>query len=244
MSNKAAERAARTTALREAQARADRRRRLSIIGAVVAVLVVIVGVGYWVQSSRDTTGDVPAATPSGVTDDYAVLVGAEDASTVITVYEDLQCPVCREFEDATSDQVAKGIESGDVRVEYRLVSFLDDASDNEYSSRALNALLATLDTAGVDAFKTLHDDLYAHQPAEGSAGPEDDALIKAAVAAGADEDAVTGPIQDKVYEQWIKNATDAMSTNGVQGTPTVFIDGERIQGSPQDAANAVLAAVG
>lgn len=233
------DRAARTAALREAQARADRQRRLTVIGAVVAVLVVIVGVGFWVQSTRDTTGDAPAATPSG-TADYSIFVGDEAAPTTITVYEDLQCPACRDFEQATGDQVATGIESGDVRVEYRLVSFLDGASGNEYSSRALNALLVTLDTAGVDAFKSLHDALYADQPAEGGDGPEDDALIRAAVAAGADESAVTGPIEDKMYEQWIKNATEAMSTNGVQGTPTVFVNGQRVE----DAVDAVLAAVG
>lgn len=242
--SKVDDRTARTAALQEAQARADRKRRLTVIGAVVAVLVVIIGVGFWVQSTRDTTGDAPAATPSGATDSYSVFVGDEDAPTVVTVYEDLQCPVCQDFEQATGDQLAQGIESGDVRVEYRLVSFLDSASSNEYSSRALNALLVTLDTTGVDAFKELHDALYADQPAEGGPGPEDDALTQAAVAAGADEDAVTDPIKDKIYEQWIKNATEAMSTNDVQGTPTVFIDGERVEGTTQNAVDAVLAAVG
>jgi len=36
----------------------------------------------------------------------------------------------------------------------------------------MNALLATLDTAGIDAFKELHDALYADQPAEGGPGPD------------------------------------------------------------------------
>ena len=122
------------------------------------MIVVLLGVGYWVQSSPDTTGDVAAATPSGVSD-YSVFVGAEDAVTVVTVYEDLQCLVCQAFEQAVGEGVDAGIESGDVRVEYRLVSFLDDASTNEYSSRDLNAPLVTLDTADVNAFKELHDAL-------------------------------------------------------------------------------------
>ena len=84
-----------------AQQRAERRRQMLVVGAVVVALVVIVAVGYLVSSGRDTTGDTPQATPNGVTDDYAVVVGEESAPKTITLYEDLQCPVCKAFEDAT-----------------------------------------------------------------------------------------------------------------------------------------------
>ena len=241
MPKKSAERAARTAALLAQQRRDERWRQGAIVAGVVAVLAVVLGVGFWVQSSRDTTGDTPSATPSGVTDD-GIVVGDKDAPTTITVYEDLQCPVCQAFEQATADRLEQAVEAGDVRVDYRLVSFLDDASTNEYSSRALNSALVVLDTSGVDAFKKFHDLLFANQPAEGGPGPEDDQLIEYAVQAGADESAVREPIEDKVYEQWIKNATEAMSKNGVTGTPTVFIDGTRVDGTPQDAIDAVLAA--
>ena len=242
MSNKSDERAARTAALLAEQKRAERRRRVLVVGAVVAVLAVVLGVGFFVQANRDTTGDAPSTTPGGVTDGYSIFVGDESAPTTITVYEDLQCPVCQSLEQATGDQVNQAIADGKVRVEYRMVSFLDDASSNEYSSRALNAALVVLDTAGVDTFKEFHDELFANQPAEGGAGPDDAALIDAAVAAGADEQAVSGPIEDKVYAQWITNATDQMSKDGVNGTPTVEIDGERVEGSVQDSIDAVLAA--
>jgi protein-disulfide isomerase len=214
-----------------------------IAAAVAAVLAVILGVGLWVQAGRDTTGDEPAAEPSGVTDDYGIVVGDEHAPTAITVYEDLQCPVCRVFEHTTADRLDRAVAAGEVRVDYRMVSFLDDASTNDYSSRALNAALVVLDTSGVATFKRFHDQLFANQPAEGGPGPEDDQLIEYAVQAGADESAVRGPIEDKVYEQWIKNATDQMSQNDVTGTPTVFIDGEKVEGdSVQDTIDAVLAA--
>ncbi len=59
--------------------------------------------------------------------------------------------------------------------------------------------------------------------------------------AGAEEDAVRPQIEGKVYEQWIENATDQMSQNDVTGTPTVFIDGERIE-DLQQAGQAVIEA--
>ena len=249
--DRATERAARAAALMEKQRKDERRRRLAIVGAVAVVLAIVLGVGVWVQASRDTTGDVAAdapgsgasvaeGVPEAVTDDYGVLVGDPDAPTTITVYEDLQCPVCARFEAATGDALSAAIDEGRVQVEYRMVSFLDSQSANEYSSRALNALLATLDTAGVDAFKTVHDQLYADQPAEGTAGPEDDALVADAVAAGAEESEVRPLIEDKVYDQWIRNATDAMSRNGVNGTPTVFVNGQRAEGDPVVAVQDAL----
>ena len=49
-------------------------------------------------------------------------------------------------------------------------------------------------------------------------------------------------IEDKVFEQFVTNATDEMSKDGVNGTPGVFIDGE-MQPDPGTAVNAVLTAI-
>jgi protein-disulfide isomerase len=126
-----------------------------------------------------------------------------------------------------------------------MVAFLDRSSSTRYSSRALNAAAVVLDTAGPQVFLKYHNLLYAHQPAEGSAGLTDQQLIDYAVQSGADRSAVTAPIDNDIYAQWVLNATDQMSKNHVSGTPTVFING-KLQGgsppSPQVAATAVLAA--
>ena len=153
----------------------------------------------------------------------------------------MQCPVCAQFEAATAEDLKAGIEAGTVKVEYRVVSFLDSASDNDYSSRAANAAIAVLETGGVEAFEAFHDTAFATQPAEGGPGPDDEALIAMAVDAGAEETDVRPLIEDKVFESWLQDATDQMSKDGVTGTPTVFIDGEKIEGSPADAVAAVQA---
>lgn len=223
-------------ALRERQA-AERRRRLLSIGGVVVAVVVLIGALTWWQASRDTTGQVADNVPSVATatgsdstpasvDGYGILVGQEDAPTTVTVYEDLQCPACANLEAQLGKQLAAAVDAGDVRLDYRLISFLDDYSTNDYSSRALNAALVVLDTAGVEAFRAFHDDLYANQPEEGGPGFEDDELIQRAVAAGAQEADIRQPIEDKIYAQWIENATDQMSRDGYNSTPTILIDGK------------------
>lgn len=241
MSKKAADRSRseRAAALVTAQRRKEKRRNLAIVGAVLAVAAIVLGVTYVVSSGADTSGDVASDTPSGV-EDYSVVVGEESAPTTIAVYEDPQCPICRDFEGAVAEPLAAAVESGEVKVEYRVVSFLDQASANDYSSRAANALMAVQDTAGPDAFAELHRILFENQPEEGTAGPEDDQLVEWAVEAGAEESEVRPLIEDKAFEQYVVNATDQMSQEGVTGTPTVLIDGEVAGSNPQESIQAVL----
>ena len=235
--------AERARAALQQQQRAERRRSFLIVAAVVAVLAIIGGLTYFAISREDTTGQaVTGSGTPGNTDGYSVVVGDADAPLTMKFYEDPQCPICQQFEAEVGDEVAAAIDDGKVKVEYHIVSFLDRASKNQYSSRAANALYVVADTAGPDVFKKFHDLLYQNQPAENSAGPDDDQLIQWAVQAGADESAVSAKIKDDVYGQWIKNATDQMSKDGVNGTPGVFIDGQ-LQPDPGTAVSAVLQAV-
>jgi protein-disulfide isomerase len=243
MSKKSAElsRTQRARAEIERQEAAARRRNW-VVGGVVALLVlVVVGVGYALTSSQDETGKTTAAVPTGLSGDGGVVVGASDAPTSITIYEDPQCPICAQFEAMSGDQVDQAIQDGRVVVEYRIVSFLDHASTNEFSSRAANALMVVNAESGSDVFKAYHDLIYQRQPDENTAGPSNDTLIDWAVEAGADRAAVTPGIQDDVYHQFVIDAADQMSKNGVTGTPTVFIDGKVVgQGNPQEALQALL----
>lgn len=218
------------------------RRNLYVVGAIVAVILVIVGIGLFVQSQRDTTGE-PDVEPTGATSDYGVVVGDADAPKTITVYEDFQCPVCRAFEQASAEQVRSAVEAGKVKVEYRIVSFLDHASKNEYSSRAANAAMVVLDRSGAEVFWKFHDLLFTNQPAEGTAGPDNDQLVALAIEAGADPNEVTEGIENGEFDQWVVNSADGMSKNGVTGTPTVFIDGKLAGQNPAEALTAVLDAV-
>lgn len=238
--------------------------------ALIALVIVGIVIGSFVALRSDDSagrGDATAATPeptspppspespspespsAGVAEapantvGYGVVVGDPAAATTIRVYEDLQCPVCQQFEQIVHKPLRKGIGQGKVKVEYRIVSFLDRASTNEYSSRAANALLVVLDQAGPEAFVEFHKALFADQPDEGGAGFTDDELIDMAVRAGADEAAIRGPIEDKMYAAWIAEATNQMAVDGVRGTPTVFVDDEMIEGGPQDGVDAVLEAV-
>jgi protein-disulfide isomerase len=245
-SNRDRTRSERTAELIKEQQRKERRRQLMIGGVIAAVLAAIVGVGFLVQSMRDTTGKTASDVPAGLSaSGFGVTVGDTAAPVEMIVYEDFQCPACQQFEAGTRDQLAQAIDAGKIQVEYRPIAFLDRASTTDYSSRALNASMAVLDTAGVDVWDTFHNLLFDNQPAEGTAGLTDDQLIDLAVQAGAEKSKIESMVKDNVFKQWVVNATDQMSKNGVNGTPTIFIDGTKYgDNGPQEAIDATLKAIG
>src|SRR5204863_10129589 len=102
---------------------------------------------------------------------------------VVDMYEDFQCPNCRDFEAADGATLKTWQQAGIVRLVYHPVAFLDQASSTHYSTRALDAA-ASVEDSSPDAFQAFHDLLYANQPAEGGAGLPDSTLARLAAQAG------------------------------------------------------------
>jgi len=210
---------------------------------VAAVLVVVVVVAVIaVLQARDDAADAAAAPPAA-TERGGFVVGAPDAPVTVEVVEDFQCPACRQFEAANAELLADYAASGDVAVEYRGIAFLDRASTTAYSTRALNASACVM-AEGVETWAAFHDALFTVQPPEGGAGLPDATLVDLAVQAGAEEDAVAQCVADRTWEAWTEDVTEAAFEGGVEGTPTVLVDGEPVERlDPASLRAAVDAAV-
>lgn len=225
--NKAAERAARVAALKAEQERKERQRRLLTIGGVVGALLLVVAVGFWLQSRAGELEEGPS--PAGATSDFGLELGEAGAEHEVVIYEDFLCPACKAFEDASADTLDAAVADGRATVEYRPLDFLGRFGD--YSQRTANAFAVVLDTAGPDVAKEFHDILYAEQPAEDGDHPDDAWLIDKAVEAGATESEVADGIENLEFEAWVGNGVKAATSAGIQGTPTVIVDGEAIDAS-------------
>jgi protein-disulfide isomerase len=221
--------AARAAVIREEQERRERRRRsLVVTGVVVVVLAVILVVFTALQSRRDDSTSASSAAPAGAVAGLAVPAGRASAPVTVTVYEDFMCPFCGDFESASRAAFAEDIAEGKVRFEYHVLSFLDDASSTEYSTRAANALGVVLDSSGAAVAKRFHDLLFENQPAENSAGLSDDRLVDLAVESGAKESAVRSGIDGLAFEGWVEKVTEDASKAEVNSTPTVKVDGRTV----------------
>jgi protein-disulfide isomerase len=240
------ERAQKVAAARAAARRAEaRRRRGTIAGVVVAVLVVAVGVGVLVQSRRvsaQRTSASAAAVPGGTsgTAGQSILVGRTSAPVTVTLYEDFQCPICRDFEKTSGSTLRSLVQDGTVKVAYRPIAILDRFSTTQYSTRSLSSV-GCLVSSRPQAFVAYHDLLFANQPAENSAGLTDARLAALAKQAGAD---VSGCVTERRYEGWAARVTDQASKDGINGTPTVLVDGKVLQDTSPQGLQAAVAARG
>jgi protein-disulfide isomerase len=235
--------AAKRAAEAAARAAAARRRRTLIGGVVAGIVLVVVLVVVVVVQTRRTSTPTDAAAPGNTVDNgYVFAVGSADAPVTLDLYEDFQCPNCKALEDAAGSTIDGLVADGSVQVHYHGMAFLDTDKNDDYSTRALNAAAVVADTAGADAYQTFHDLLFADQPDEGGTGLTDDQLIAYATQAGASDPAVAVDIRNLVYGSWVKLAEEQASKDGVTGTPTVLVDGDRLT-SGQLTAAGITAAV-
>ncbi|RNL63166.1 disulfide bond formation protein DsbA [Nocardioides marmoriginsengisoli] len=224
--NRESNRAEKAAAIRADQARKERNKRVAIVAGILVVLGAIVAAGAWYSSDDTAPGDNSSVEVA--IGDGSVLVGKTTAPVKVVVYEDFLCPYCRELEDSTREFLRENAAKGKVQVEYRPINLLTQTT---YSARALNAWAAVLKNASPNAALKLHDLFYENQPYEGSADKTTDAdIAKLVTKAGGDNAAVRKAMktQDTAF---FAAASQAMTDQGIQGTPTVFVDGKELTGS-------------
>ena len=236
--------------LRAEAARSHARRRSILIAVVVAiVLVIAVGVTVVVRQAQHDKAVAAAQAPSGVPanigGNFGIPTGPATTSAgkprvVLEMYEDFQCPICKEFEATDGPTLKSWQQAGIVQLVYHPVAFLDRASSTNYSTRALEAAASVQDSSP-SSFQAFHDLLYANQPAEGSAGLPDSTLEDLAAQAGADRATVASDLSSQRFKAWTVQATDAFSQK-YTGTPTVLVDGKQQQSLDVASLKAAVAA--
>jgi hypothetical protein len=158
--------------------------------------------------------------PAGHTSDGGVLIGSADAGHQMVLFEDPQCPYCRQFEELNGAAIAAQVKNGSLAVEYRMRCFL-----GRESVRADNALALAAESGHFD---DLRQALFANQPREGTGGFRVDDLLSLAEGVGlTDPDFVSG-VREARYENWVLAREDAFNSEDPQGTPAAWLNGHSI----------------
>ncbi|MFG2876723.1 DsbA family protein [Streptomyces sp. NPDC048337] len=241
--NKAAARE-RLRAEREAQAKKDKtRRQLLVGGAVVAVLALAGGIGYGVMklnepSYWDKAAKAELVKPKNTEgeDGLTVVIGKADAKKTLELYEDSRCPACAGFEQAVGGQVKKDVDAGKYKLRYFGATFIDNAAKGEGSKNALSALGAALNVSP-EAFLDYKAALYSkelHPEETVDSFAKDDYLLKVAdtVPALKGNAEFKKAVEDGTYDRWALEMSKAFNKSGVTGTPTLKMDGKKID-TPQ-----------
>jgi len=131
------------------------------------------------------------------------------------LFEDPQCPYCREFEDVSGDLLRREVAAGAVAVEYRIRSFLGDES-----VRAANALAAA---AEAGRFDELRREIFAHQPPEHSGGFTTEDLLALGRRAGLTGTEFVAAVTQGRYENWVRDIDEVFEGQDPHGTPAAVL---------------------
>ncbi|MDE3227434.1 MAG: thioredoxin domain-containing protein [Acidobacteriota bacterium] len=138
---------------------------------------------------------------------------------VIDVWEDPQCPICKNFEDANGDYIESLVRDNKATVRFHVLSFLGDES-----VRAANASFCAADEG---QYLDFHHALYAVQsPLENSGFWSNEKLIAIGKKIGISSTKFSNCVTKGSKIALVKANYDSMEKFGVKGTPTVFINGK------------------
>ena len=111
------------------------------------------------------------------------------------------------------------------------MAFLDRLSaGTAYSTRTANALATVVDADPGSAW-AFHRALYAEQPPEGGPGLTDEEIADLARSVGV-PDEVAAEFPEGRFEAWAAQRTEQAFADGVEGTPTIVVDGRLFEGDP------------
>lgn len=151
---------------------------------------------------------------------------------VVTYVGNWKCPVCAEFATGSDRVLSLGtivrdfVETGALDLEYRALCYIDDEPFlGPDAPRAGRGGLAVWN-ADPATYWTYHEYVMANQPPESQQWATQSRLVEFAEGAGvSDPDAVGSAIGDGTYAEAVEATSGYATERGVDGTPTLLIDG-------------------
>lgn len=201
----------------------DKITRYIVIGMVV--FVVAIGVIFSFVGNKSSGG---GAIPSSVSkaEGYGIVFNGDlKGKPTVDLWEDFQCPVCKQFEATNGAYMQQLISEKRAKVVYHLLSFIGPES-----ILAANAGACAADES---KFLQFHSYLYTNQGAENSGTWSNAGLIKAGAAVGLTSSKFTDCVNKGTYSGWVTNVSNDGASKNINSTPTVFVNGKQIDRATQ-----------
>ena len=227
----------RRAALRQQQElEARRKRNARMLGVGLGVLTLVVAVVITIVIAN-AIGGRNFATPPNATEGYGIAIKSKNTQPAgdvpnVVLYEDSQCPICKEYETQFGNAMLQLIDEGKITLEVRTAYFLDDQIEhtpNEKSSQRAAMAAAAADAVG--KYREYHKVVYENQPPEGVGYTDQQLRVDFAAKAGitGDDLATFQNLYDaKTYADFAKKSNEAMGKAGITGTPTYVVNGKKI----------------
>jgi protein-disulfide isomerase len=213
---------------KQAAKSADNTTRWIVVAMVALVVVTGIVFSLFGQTDKSTASLAgldgvklnPAVTSTIDVANGSSIAFDNGAATTIDVWEDSQCPVCKLFADANGQYLDSLIREKKANVRYHILSFLGDES-----VRAANASFCAADEG---QFLDFHKAIYTVQSSvENSGFWSNETLVNIGKKIGISSTTFEDCVNKGSKVDLVQANSDSMSKYGVQGTPTVFINGKK-----------------
>ena len=202
---------------------------LVVVGALIVAYALILPGLKTTQTASATQTAASANQPISITPQVFNTkvdgrhLGDPNAPIKVVAYEDFRCSACKWYSQNLEPQVIKNyVETGKVYYSYAIYIVVDHMDGADASYRAANAALCA---SAQNKFWELHDTLYANQVTESADLYTDARLVEMAQGIGLDMTSFNKCYQAKKYAAEVEKDVNEATSLGVQGTPSIFIDG-------------------
>jgi protein-disulfide isomerase len=217
------------------------RNRLYLLGGavllavvVVVVVVVVAGTGGGSAADATTTSAAPPSTILAGVHQTGDTLGSASAPTTLTVFEDPQCPYCKQWNDDALPAVVRDyVRPGKIKLVYRGIEII-----GPNSTKGLRAIYGA---APQNKVWNMVEGIYAQQGAENSGWITDEVIKQAAQSSNANSAAIFAAMPTAAVTAKLQQAEADAQAVGLQGTPTFIL--QRPLAAPQQL-NAPLDAAG
>ena len=230
----------------EIRARRSRQKRSQQIVLIAAVTIGALLVAFAViGSQRQAVENIIQITPVPRPLANGPALGDPNAPVTIDVFEDFQCPACTGYSEQVEPLIISTyVETGQVYYVFRHFPFIDDGAASKESDQAASAAMC----AGEQGrFWDYHDVLFANWNGENVGSFSDPRLVAFAESLSLDMGAFRECFDAGRYMDQVNADYQLGAQMGVQGTPSVFVNGVLLTPgyvpSIQDVQQAVEAAL-
>lgn len=211
---------------RERMQRQQQRQRLILIGLIVVGAALVVFALIWPQVK--SVGEIITVTPAALPNANGLSLGEASAPVTIDIFEDFQCPACKAFTESTQPLIIENlVATGKARYVFHNYPFIDGngVGSGGESDQAANAAMCANEQG---KFWEMQAILYANWNGENQGNLSDRRLQAMAESIGLDMNAFNACFNANKFESEIQADFNKGKDMGVNGTPTVFVNGTQV----------------
>lgn len=215
---------------------APKRQRKSLLPFYILLGAITLGFVGWIArqmgggGSAATTLQPVVMTPEQLQRVPGISKGQPNAPVVFMEFADFQCPACGLFARFSEPLLQEWIDNGTVRFvwyDFPLVQIHKNAMLAARAGRCANEQ---------NQFWPFHDYVFGRQSEWSESNDATDLFVDYAQQAGLDRGAFATCLRSNKYQQEVSESYELGNTLGVSGTPTLFVNGKKVEDTPSTRA--------